>query len=202
MLDCPGCPLCEQNHGYLWKLSAGRPTKSHEYVFLLSKSARYFFDQDAVREDFAEGTAARISQDSLDTQEGGWKSEAYEADFPGRKKRDRRPADVLRAMRDNGHHGRNIRTVWTIATQPSPLPHLAAFPDELAERCIKAGCPKDGTVLDPFAGTGTTLKVARQLGRKAIGIELSAEYCELARKRLSYGVRGVLAIQNGQGEML
>jgi hypothetical protein len=62
--------------------------------------------------------------------------------------------------------------------------------------------PKPCVVLDPFAGTGTTLKVARQLGREAIGIELSAEYVELARKRLAYGVKGVMAIANGQGEML
>jgi len=129
--------------------------------------------------------------------------------FNGRY-RDRKPGSAFvdgtpgRAKQSGGRDvyphdgGRNLRSVWTMATQPSPLPHFAAFPDELAERCIKAGCPLGGVVLDPFAGTATTLKVARELGRKAIGIELSPKYCELAEQRLRYGVRGVQAIERGQ----
>ncbi len=119
-----------------------RPTDAHEYIFLLTKSKAYWYDQDAVRENFAEGTAERISQPDLDRQQGGYKADAYQADFPGRKKRDRRPADVLRAMRDNGHNGRNVRSVWTFPTEPFPDAHFAVFPRELPERCIKAGCPE------------------------------------------------------------
>ena len=110
-----------------------RPTKSHEYIFLLSKRARYYFDRDAVREP---------------------------------------------------RGGRNIRTVWTMPTAMSPLPHFAAFPEALPERCIRAGSQPGDVVLDPFAGTGTTLKAARGLGRRAIGIELSPVYCALAAARL------------------
>lgn len=208
-----------------------RPTKSHEYVFLLAKSERYYFDQDSVRVPFTDSTIERITQESIDSQEGGWKQEAYQAGFPGKKSRDRKPAEIIRAMakthkragggpfsrataeaqlnhgamrleRGDYSAGRNIRTVWTIPTAPSPLPHFAAFPDALVEPCIQAGSAKGDTVLDPFAGTGTTLKVARSLGRKAIGIDISEEYCDLAVKRLRYGVKGVLAMGNGQGELL
>jgi site-specific DNA-methyltransferase (adenine-specific) len=105
-----------------------RPTKSHEYVFLLAKSARYFFDADAVRE---------TSSD----------------DF-----------------------GRNIRSVWTIATAPYPGAHFATFPPKLVEPCVKAGCPVGGVVLDPFAGTGTVGMVAQSLSRRAVLIELNPEY--------------------------
>ena len=248
-----------------------RPTKAHEYVLLLSKSERYYYDQDSVRETFAPATIERITQETLNDQQGGFKQEQYEQGFPGKKHRDRRPAEIIKAMGATrkqteraeelfaaagltdehraairavgvtdvgksrvtqsgtgkndpavqaladeakaalggyyreftfGTAGRNMRTVWTIPTQPSPLPHFAAFPDELAERCIKAGCPPDGTVLDPFFGTGTTGIVARQLGRKCIGIEISDDYAQLAKKRLSVGVRGVQAIERGQAQML
>ncbi|HET6455338.1 MAG TPA: site-specific DNA-methyltransferase, partial [Armatimonadota bacterium] len=84
---------------------------------------------------------------------------------------------------DNGT--RNRRTVWTIATKPFAEAHFAVFPPELPEICIKAGSPEGGMVLDPFAGAGTTLMVALQLGREAIGIELNAEYCELIERRLT-----------------
>jgi DNA modification methylase len=72
--------------------------------------------------------------------------------------------------------GRNIRSVWTIATQPYPGAHFATFPRKLVEPCIKAGSPEGGTVLDPFAGSGTTGLVAQQLSRRAVLIDLSAEY--------------------------
>jgi len=80
--------------------------------------------------------------------------------------------------------GRNMRCVWDITTKPYKESHFATFPEELPRRCIKAGCPLDGVVLDPFAGSGTTLKVARDLGRDYIGIELKPEYSKLIAKRL------------------
>ena len=79
---------------------------------------------------------------------------------------------------------RNARSVWTIATQACREAHFATFPDELAARCIKAGCPDGGIVLDPFLGSGTTYAVANGLGRQAIGIELNPEYVEIARGKI------------------
>ncbi len=115
-----------------------RPTKAHEYLFLLSKSPRYYFDADAVRE---------------------------------RQGNDMNPA------------GRNLRSVWTIATAPYPGAHFATFPPKLIEPCIKAGCPELGTVLDPFAGSGTTGMVAQSLSRRAVLIDLNAEYLVQTMKR-------------------
>jgi len=159
-------------------------------------TCNYYFDADAVREPQSEGTFARFGNGAAPRKTT---AKAYAADAgevrTNASFKDATPEAIL-------PNGRNIRSVWNIATQPSPLPHFASFPEELAERCIKAGCPADGIVLDPFGGTGTTLKVARDLGRRAIGIEISPEYVELAVKRLRYGIRGVQAIERGQGTML
>jgi DNA modification methylase len=86
-------------------------------------------------------------------------------------------------MRPN-KQGRNKRCVWQITTQPYKEAHLATFPEELCITPIKAGCPENGIVLDPFAGTGTTCLVAKKLGRQYIGIELNPEYVKLAKKRI------------------
>ena len=80
--------------------------------------------------------------------------------------------------------GANARSVWTIATQPFKEAHFATFPPDLAERCIKAGCPKGGTVLDPFGGAGTTGLVADRLQRNAVLIELNPAYADIARRRI------------------
>jgi len=110
---------------------------------------------------------------------GGAKSElltAEEADGPGSRTHPigmRTPTD-----------GRNIRSVWTIPTQPFSEAHFAVFPPKLVEPCIKAGCPVGGTVLDPFAGAGTTGLVARSLGRAFVGIELNGDYAEMGRRRI------------------
>ena len=85
--------------------------------------------------------------------------------------------------------GRNARTVWTITTQPYPDAHFATFPEELPRRCIAAGTSESDTVLDPFAGSGTTLLVACQMGRNAVGIELNEEYTKLAEDRIGRGLR-------------
>ena len=146
-----------------------RPTKSHEYVFLLTKSPRYFFDQEAVREqsvgpDRGPGMTRGIT--------------GPHAEQAGLDRRERRTAALPAG-------NRNIRSVWEIATQPYAEAHFATFPQELPRRCIKAGSPKDGIVLDPFMGSGTTALVARNLGRRSIGIELNPDYCQLAATRLS-----------------
>jgi DNA modification methylase len=144
-----------------------RPTKAHEYVFLLSKSARYYFDAEA------------IAEPAITTEHHHRYAEAaktYAKKQPGQK------ASGMMGCADSGL--RNTRSVWTIATEPFPAAHFATFPTELARRCILAGCPGDGTVLDPFAGAGTTGLVADRLGRSFIGIELKPEYAEMARRRI------------------
>ena len=86
----------------------------------------------------------------------------------------------------NHPNGRNIRTVWTISTQPYKEAHFATFPEKLIEPCIKAGCPKDGVVLDPFIGSGTVAKVAIRLGRNWIGIDLNPKYEDMAERRKAW----------------
>jgi DNA modification methylase len=140
-----------------------RPTRSHEYVFLLTKNARYYFDSDAIAE-------AMIG---LPHAPGNNKLDASRNDFDSMQK----------VWGANGT--RNSRSVWTIPTQPRPEAHFAAFPDELARRCILAGSAPGDTVLDPFAGRGTTLSMAINNGRSAIGIELNPEYAKLIRQTVN-----------------
>lgn len=144
-----------------------RPTKAHEQVFLLTKSARYWYDADAVRE---EAEWAR------------WGAQTIGKDYRGINPVDMKTLD-MKTLEERRDRGRNARSVWTIATEPYPEAHFATFPTELPRRCILAGCPADGVVLDPFLGSGTTAWVAKTLGRRAVGIELNEEYIALAVKR-------------------
>lgn len=170
-----------------------RCTKSHEYVFLLSKSARYHYDADAIAEPVTASTVARLAQD-VEAQEGsarvpGKTNGTMKAvgGRPGGKKPDQFDKFVSGAGRSGVGEGldtRNARSVWNIATQPFSEAHFATFPPELAERCIKAGCPEGGTVLDPFFGAGTCGLVADRLRRNCIGIELNPAYAEIARNRI------------------
>jgi DNA modification methylase len=164
-----------------------RPTKAHEYIFLLSKSARYFYDAEAIKEEAKEWTG----QAATFKREGG---KATQLHVPGQARvshrPDRKQDQVHRrytGFNDRYKQGskRNKRTVWNINTKPFPEAHFAVFPPEIPEICIKAGCPVDGTVLDPFAGSGTTLWVAEQLDRNSIGIELNPEYCDIIRRRMA-----------------
>ena len=151
-----------------------RPTKSHEQIFLLTKSERYWYDAEAIAEPVAEGSVERYCYAF-----GGAKSEALiDANKTGMGVRTR----VL-GTRDVPST-RNARTVWTIATQPYSGAHFATFPPKLIEPCVLAGCPKGGTVLDPFGGAGTTGLVADRLGRDAVLIELNPEYAAMARARI------------------
>ncbi|SER62083.1 site-specific DNA-methyltransferase (cytosine-N4-specific) [Azotobacter beijerinckii] len=115
-----------------------RPTRSHEYVFLFSKSEKYYYDWEVIKE----------------------------------------PAV------DPKQKSKNRRTVWNITTEPYPGSHFAVYPRALVRLCVSAGSPKNGRVLDPFFGSGTTGVVCNELGRECVGIELSAEYAKLARDRL------------------
>ena len=141
-----------------------RCTKAHEYVFLLTKSARYFYDAAAIAERAERGDAGsrfdqgKTAQHQLDRQASG-------------------------ARIDDGR--RNARSVWPIATQPYSGAHFATMPPALAERCIKAGSRPGDMVLDPFGGAGTSGLVADRLGRSATLIELNPEYARLARERIT-----------------
>ena len=220
-----------------------RPTKSHEYVFLLSKRPRYFYDADAIREAHKEPNRGNGERDRVNYNTGG---------IIGRG----RVGEYEEGVRLYNPAGRNRRTVWEIPTQPMPEAHFATFPEALVEPCIKAGtsergaCPKCGApwrrvveiersdvprynsksagrrdcnygdsdsttlrarkivvrggdwqpsctcdteetvpciVLDPFGGSGTVAKVARDLGRSSILIEINPEYVQIAKKRLRIG---------------
>lgn len=164
-----------------------RPTKAHEYVFLMSKSGRYWYDQEAIREPATDwGTRDRTN--------GKYHNEGTglqpHSGLTGKRKQD----DVGKRQytgfnerwdnRDEPLTTRNVRTVWTIPTEPNSFAHFATMPQSLVERCILAGCPVGGVVLDPFVGSGTTALVARRLDRHYIGCDLNPEYVALATKRL------------------
>ncbi len=148
-----------------------RPTKAHEYIFLLTKSERYYYDAEAIKEPATSGkktsgnkerfVAARGERSRLNTHLG--------SNVPW----------------ENDGQGRNRRSVWSVPTKPYKEAHFATFPPALVEPCILAGCPENKVILDPFAGAGTTLLVAEQLGRHSIGIELNPDYCKLTKKRLA-----------------
>ena len=143
-----------------------RPTKSHEYIFLLTKSRKYYYDADAIKE-------PAVSQDNY----------KRDRDNPDHKFNNTPGRTEMSGLKDNKYKHRNKRDVWSISTKPYKEAHFAVFPEEIPMNCIKAGSPKDGVVLDPFAGSGTTLKVALGLGRKAIGIDINTEYLDLCIKR-------------------
>jgi DNA modification methylase len=140
-----------------------RPTKSHEYIFLLSKSPRYYFDAQAVAE-----PSFRADTSPQSAGRGRTATGAYEQP---------------RRIRVDWDGTRNIRSVWTVATQPYPGAHFATFPEKLIEPCIKAGSPQLGVILDPFAGSGTTGRVAQRLGRRAVLIDLNGDYLTQAMTR-------------------
>jgi DNA modification methylase len=157
-----------------------RPTRAHEYIFLLSKSSKYYYDADSIREPLSEQRA----------------KQAGKLVDPGNDAKKRKKQIEHDKKRGSGGHfdghkwrmnplGRNKRSVWTVPTQPFPEAHFAVYPPALITPCILAGCPVGGTVLDPFAGSGTTLLVATQHHRKSIGIELNPEYIEIAKRRLN-----------------
>ena len=175
-----------------------RCTKSHEYVFLLSKSERYYYDAEAVSEPVSVSTTARLSQPSLLLQAGSDRvpgktngpMKAVGPRFGGDKygdsddsKHATKSGNVYQIPDANGR--RNRRSVWTITTKPFSGAHFAVMPPDLADPCIRAGCPEGGVVLDPFGGAGTVGLVADRLGRDAVLCELNPEYAELARRRIA-----------------
>lgn len=149
-----------------------RCTKSHEYLFLLTKSPRYYFDAEAIKEPSAESSQERANY--------GWNGKMV---FTNGKEIRSQP-DPIDKMGDRWcPENRNKRSVWTVPTACCKDAHFAVFPANLIKPCILAGSPVGGTILDPFGGSGTTGQVALELGRSAILIELNPDYCKLADAR-------------------
>ena len=150
-----------------------RCTKAHEYVFLLSKSPRYHCDMKAIADTAvsSERPQPRPEDKTISPNNTAWLNNAYAPGASG--------------FGTAGDGTRNKRSVWTIATSPYKEAHFATMAPELAETCIKAGCPEGGTVLDPFGGAGTTGLVADRLQRSAVLIELNPAYVEIARRRIA-----------------
>lgn len=175
-----------------------RCTKSHEYIFLLSKSERYYYDADAIAEPFADSSLERLRQDIANQKGSGrvpgktngpMKAVGLNA---GRSSYKPGSASNMNegervAKSDAGlpvrEVGRNKRSVWTIATQPYSEAHFATFPPALPELCILAGSRPGDIVIDPFFGSGTVGEVAQRLGRQWIGIDINPEYAKLQKQR-------------------
>lgn len=148
-----------------------RCTKAHEYIFLMSKNPNYYLDNKAIQEPCTtqEGRPSAIVRDRV----YGYNSK--QAALGRARGGEETPEPATR----------NKRSVWSINVKPYKEAHFATFPKELIEPCVLAGCPKDGTILDPFGGSGTTAEVAIENGRNALLIELNPEYIELAKTRIS-----------------
>lgn len=148
-----------------------RCTKAHEYIFLFAKSARYYYNHEAISEPAKyAGDSVSIGEKSLS------RGQAIGAGVDPSGNANKEAVIVA--------DDRNKRSVWTVTTKPYKAAHFATFPPDLIQPCILAGCPEGGTVLDPFLGSGTTALVAQRNGCKCIGIELNPEYMKLARNRI------------------
>jgi len=145
-----------------------RPTKAHEYIFLLAKNKSYYYDNDAIKED----------------TDRNWANVGGNLMGKGIHKTGGEYKDIGDRTCDDIRTGRNKRTVWTVNTKPFKEAHFAVFPEKLITPCILAGSRKGGQVLDPFCGSGTTGVVCAKWGRDFTGIELNPEYVEMATKRI------------------
>lgn len=153
-----------------------RPTRSHEYIFLLTKSVRYYYDADAIKEPCTDSTKQRLKT--------GWNGNR-DRGHPSKQQNNFHKYMGTKKALEKAEIGRNKRDVWIVPTMSFPGAHFATFPSRLIEPCILAGSRPGDTVLDPFCGSGTTLLVALQHGRKGIGIELNPDYVEMAHRRIA-----------------
>lgn len=169
-----------------------RCTKSHEYIFLLSKSDKYYFDQEAIREKCSGGTHPRKAGNGYKTPDGWDTGKGSHGSFhkngrekgrkydPGAGNKNNPSFDAAMAIMPEK---RNKRSVWTVPTAPCKEAHFATYPPNLIRPCILAGTRPGDTVLDPFGGSGTTGAVAQEHGRSAILIELEESYLPIIRRR-------------------
>jgi DNA modification methylase len=175
-----------------------RCTKSHEYIFLLTKSAKYYFDHEAILEpaayDGRKDSFFKGSEKYSDEQATGLNMQSFAANGHERwphKIRGFAEKEGQTGLTPSRHGGsipdcpaRSKRDVWSVCTRAEKESHFAVFPEKLIVDCIKAGCPENGTVLDPFMGSGTTAVVARKLNRNYIGFELNPKYVEISKRKL------------------
>ena len=170
-----------------------RCTKSHEYLFLMTKSPKYHCDMQAIAEpaicgangsEFHTGKTGehQLGRASTKPRGSGNKAKSLGTNETEDRTQGEGGVETQRGIPWEGEM-RNKRSVWTVTTKPFKGAHFATFPPELIEPCIAAGCPDGGTVLDPFLGSGTTAEVARRHGCRCVGIELNAEYATMAAKR-------------------
>ena len=154
-----------------------RCTKSHEYIFLLAKSERYYFDHKAIRE---------LADPKYEAR--------YKSAFNKGKVQEIKRPPCIKAKQTEGMKKftgfRSKRSVWCVPVSSIKEKHFAPYPKKLIEPCILAGCPEGGTVLDPFLGSGTTGIVAELNGRNCIGIELNEEFLEIAKRRIAEETKG------------
>jgi len=174
-----------------------RCTRAHEYIFLMSKSQKYYFDYESISEPCSDQKRTNFQSGS---RSNGKNKDRNDNDLGERIKtwqprtktcnmtvNHRIPMHINRELGipDKEYTVRNKRTVWHVNSCPDPCAHFAVYPEKLIEPCILAGCPKDGVVLDPFMGSGTTAKVAQRFDRHYVGFEINPEYVEIAKKKLS-----------------
>ncbi len=155
-----------------------RPTTDHEYVFFLTRSQDYYYDQDAIRE-------PHVTFSENSRMKGG-RNHFFKRDSTPEKGKNSGSSNLHDARWDQAFHpkGRNKRTVWSIPLSKVREAHFAVFPETLVTQCLLASCPADGVVLDPFLGSGTTAIVAKQNSRHYVGIDCNPDYCQMARDRI------------------
>jgi DNA modification methylase len=160
-----------------------RCTKAHEYIFMLTKSPRYYFDSEAIKEPAVMKPQRRNTRAKYDAPGAG---------------EHRKGTQYLREETgtDTPDGLRNKRSVWTVTTKPFKGAHFATFPPDLIKPCVLAGAPVGGKVLDPFLGAGTTCLVAQLNGRDCVGIELNPDYLKIARERLGFGANDNVSGEN------
>lgn len=176
-----------------------RCTKSHEYIFLLSKSQKYWYDHEAIKTEILDVSIARMGRGVSDNHKNingapgqtphsiskpRENIKAYNHRGEGDKKLTGHSGNYDKEGNLIGDGMANKKSVWTVTTKPYSEAHFATYPPDLIVDCIKAGCPEGGIVLDPFMGAGTTALVARKLNRNYIGFELNPEYIRIAKNRL------------------
>jgi len=149
-----------------------RVTNCHEYIFLLSKNKKYYYDNEIIKED-----------STFKNSKGEFRPNGMAG--IGKKNKGKKGFEIRSGLSNMKEQPkRNKRSVWTITNKPFKDAHFAVFPPDLIEPCVLAGCPKNGTILDPFAGSGTTGVVAQKHNRNAVLVELNDEYIKIAKKRL------------------
>lgn len=200
-----------------------RCTKSHEYIFLLTKSAKYYYDHKSIMKGISQSSIDRLSQDvenqkgsdrvpgktngSMKAVKSNWNGSTFDKGKTGEVmdeyrhgarrsgNKERKPGSERGCPDNTGSNvcssvpweevKANKRSVWTVTTTPFKEAHFATFPEELIVDCIKAGCPINGIVLDPFSGAGTTAIVSRKLERNFIAMELNEKYTQLSNNRIN-----------------